>query len=468
MTVDGSSAHSHEPEGVRLPPPSRRYLSLDLWRGLACLIVVINHAALPLCSEVGLPPEEVTRARVLAQESSEKSGPLDRIPKMLVKLTTKMFFGVEMFFVISGYCITASAESLRRSGGTMGEYFRRRFIRIYPPFWCALLFSVAFCFTTNWIFPGLISQAPWPLNVPQDLSLAQWLGCLTLSSTWIGYLTGEPKMLFPIQSWTLCYEEQFYAVVGLLFVLCGNRFFRAVSVLTGAIVVLDVAAIFFGFPIHGFFCDEYWFMFAAGVGVYWTLNCASIRQGRVFQGCLVAVSCLLVWLSLKTSLFGNESHFSAWRTVGAFAFALTLILLKPYDQKIAGSPWLGWLKNCGLMSYSIYLIHLFPGKVIGQLMRVRGYRDDLSILLICIPLALAAAVSLGYVFHRLVERQFLPLRIDGLPLTSTHRQRLSHVSAQVAARLPEGVLPLEQAGAARFDGQDEASPERSAADRKVA
>ena len=43
-----------------------------------------------------------------------------------------------MFFVISGYCITAAVERSRQLGHSAGTYFWRRFRRIYPPLWMVI------------------------------------------------------------------------------------------------------------------------------------------------------------------------------------------------------------------------------------------------------------------------------------------------------------------------------------------
>ena len=183
---------------------------------------------------------EHTRAHVsscaVADERDEPSPaveplqPLGKVSKFLVFLTTRMHFGVEIFFVISGYCITASGQSLRRSGCKISEYFRRRFVRIYPPFWCALACSFISCFDIDRVYPGLLKMTPWPLPVPWELTPAQWLGCVTLTGTWLGYFTGPPpELCFPIQSWTLCYEEQFYAMIGVMLAFSGRHFFRVAA-----------------------------------------------------------------------------------------------------------------------------------------------------------------------------------------------------------------------------------------------
>ena len=54
-----------------------------------------------------------------------------------------MNLGVSLFFVISGYCIAASAEATARKGGSPWGFMGRRVWRIYPPYWAALLGFVA-------------------------------------------------------------------------------------------------------------------------------------------------------------------------------------------------------------------------------------------------------------------------------------------------------------------------------------
>ena len=222
-------------------PKIKRYVSLDHWRGIACLLVVMNHATLPLCGHPTVP-HEAPAIRAVAYETNEPSPPVEtlrpdgRPSKFLIFLSTRMQFGVEMFFVISGYCVTSSGLSLRRSRCKISEYFRRRFVRIFPPFWCALFCSVLACFAIDRIYPGLLISSPWPLPVAWGLSPLQWLGSLTLTGTWIGYFTGQQQLCFPIQSWTLCYEEQFYAVVGILLACSGRQFFRTATLVTACVV----------------------------------------------------------------------------------------------------------------------------------------------------------------------------------------------------------------------------------------
>src|SRR3954471_7559964 len=80
-------------KGARdLPMPAApRYQSLDFWRGVACLLVIVFHATF------------------YQAHSSSTS-----LSALIVRATKWFWIGVPMFFVISGYCITASADRLRR------------------------------------------------------------------------------------------------------------------------------------------------------------------------------------------------------------------------------------------------------------------------------------------------------------------------------------------------------------------
>src|SRR6185436_9334976 len=100
-------------------PRNPRYQSLDFWRGVACLSVVIFHSSY--------------------YASTEQEGPA---LVWLMKVIGMFWLGVPIFFVISGYCIAATADRGRQIPASLGAYFQRRFRRIFPPYWIFLGASV--------------------------------------------------------------------------------------------------------------------------------------------------------------------------------------------------------------------------------------------------------------------------------------------------------------------------------------
>ncbi len=110
-----------------IPPLQRnpRYHMLDIWRGVACLMVVLHHAGFALTW---------TDTDVEGIEGWLRWG--------IVAFLRRMDLGVPLFFVISGYCIGASVDATRRRGSSSLAFLKRRIWRIYPPYWAALLFFV--------------------------------------------------------------------------------------------------------------------------------------------------------------------------------------------------------------------------------------------------------------------------------------------------------------------------------------
>src|SRR5678816_1288662 len=107
------------------------------------------------------------------------------------------------------------------------------------------------------------------------------------------HLFGEGKQFLSGQAWTLCYEEQFYAVCGLVLMLSARRFFTGMVVVTVLTLALQVLAAKWHWDMKGFFFDGHWFQFAAGVLIYYQRNYVTKGRSRVLLallGCAAVVS----------------------------------------------------------------------------------------------------------------------------------------------------------------------------------
>lgn len=343
------------PEVARSPRASR-YASLDAWRGVACLMVVVFHSSFYLA------------------------------PNAVVE---RLWMGVPMFFVISGYCISATADKERRKSRGVQSYFWRRFRRIFPPYWIAFLVFAALVVLAEVQMPGLFTDGNHPIRNPLGV---RWhlFGNISLTETWIG----NPPLFFLGHAWTLCYEEQFYAVTGLLLLLCPRRFF------TGAVVVTAItyAAQRIGQKhVDGFFFDGYWFMFAFGVGVYYYRNYAQ-RTGKL--GIPIALLAAVLWALLHPRAIRSVDADYYQYILAAGIFALALIPLQRFDaQLIKCAP----LMTCGKMCYSLYLIHWPVCKLVSHWCANLGAAAPWLIY----PLCMAASIAAAWPFHVYVERRFM-------------------------------------------------------------
>jgi peptidoglycan/LPS O-acetylase OafA/YrhL len=143
------------------------------------------------------------------------------------------YLGVDVFFVISGFLITALLLRERATTGRirLGGFWLRRARRLLP----ALFALVLGCCTAAWVMGG---------NVLVDLG-RQVFGAASFSSNWLAiaghssYFDESAPELFR-NLWSLAVEEQFYLVwplVVLLLVLVRNRWLRF-----GSVVALGIAS----------------------------------------------------------------------------------------------------------------------------------------------------------------------------------------------------------------------------------
>jgi peptidoglycan/LPS O-acetylase OafA/YrhL len=376
-----------------LQPKSPHYESLTHWRGVACLFVVAFHV---MNTGYGM-------------RFPDGTGPLAGV----LALVSRLWIGVPLFFVISGYCVTASADATRRRQNPGLRFFWRRFHRIYPPFWAWLGVTALSVWLVEQLCPGFFANAFVPN--PSGFTKWQWLGNLTLTENWRWHLTRgvESQLLAP--AWTLGYEEQFYALVGLTLIFA-RRFIFGVF---GLITLLVIPALFLlpalGFSTAGTFLDGKWLMFAAGILVYYALNYAPAR---------------LVWFALPLALgmlcaFAEPRHLLERRVnepnlsyFSAFAFAILLLVLHRWDRPLAQAKILRPLFFCGEMCYSLYLTHWPSVTVASWAFSQLGLRNPFLVFFLGLPFCMGVAILLARVFHKLVERRFWNPAYT-LPLSST-------------------------------------------------
>lgn len=368
-------------------PRSSRYESLDLWRGVACVAVVIYHATMQVVPVV---------------QSGNSIG--SQLGYWLVQATGILWVGVPMFFVISGYCIFATLEKSAVRGDSLGQYFLRRFRRIFPPYWAMLALSIATIVGLEFVSPGLFTSGTFTVYHPQTLDATQWLGNLTLTETWRHHLLGSASTLVLPHVWTLCYEEQFYAVAGLILLVAPRRMFAASVVISVFVVATMVLSKKLGLSVEGTFMDGRWLLFAAGILVFYAVNRATPARRTIIALMLTAAAVAM----LATGSVTWEYHLNRnLERFTALVFAVALILLHSRDAQICQQRWLKPLFICGTMCYSLYLTHALITKGIGNALVVHGWNGPWEALLIAVPVSLALSTALGWLFYLGVERRFL-------------------------------------------------------------
>ena len=392
-TTDTTSGTSTSAARVTTLPPKPadvRYYSFDIWRGAACLMLAAYHS---------------TFYAEYAWQMHDRS--TWSVASWAVRLIGWLWVGVPMFFVISGYCIAASTDSLRRKPHSLRSYVVRRVRRIYPPLWIMLGLAVLFTMTIG----AIEAVATNCQQIPQlsEFSLASWIGNLTASESWLHRLTGQENSTYLMpNTWTLCYEEQFYLVTGLLLAISGARFFRLAAVVTVLTLVCRHGFRAAGIEVHGFFFDGHWLMFAAGILVYTTLNYGD-RRNRWMTCGVLGLFAVYAFVDRRLQTEHVQRHLDEYIFISSL-FGIALIVFRNLDKPIASLTCLKPLAACGRMSYSIYLTHYLLVVVVSSLFAAAGFHADAHVASLVVPCCLLLSIPPAWVFNRTVERRFMNSR----------------------------------------------------------
>jgi exopolysaccharide production protein ExoZ len=281
-------------------PESSSLVSIQALRAIAALLVFWGHAILTL------NPEE-------AAEFPRLYGP----------------FGVDLFFVISGFVMVYSSERLFGRPGAPIKFFARRLARVVPLYWAATAILVWF------VVPYASTKAV--------------LGSLFFAP----HLPVEAPLLFV--GWTLIFEMLFYAVFAIA--LFAKRRFAVVA---GATVFL-ISFVLLG-PAQAptglwsppassglaYLADPIVFEFVFGMIIALAYR-AGVRLSIWTTIGSIAVGC--IWFA--ATIDSLPRPYSAGITAALIVAGMSLSSLpSPKSRVIRGVVFLGD------MSYALYLTHL--------------------------------------------------------------------------------------------------------------
>jgi peptidoglycan/LPS O-acetylase OafA/YrhL len=364
----------------------KRYESLDFFRAIACLGVIIAHS----CEIHFLKSSQLFVFTFW-----------DRLVSALVNFRA----GVQIFFCISGYCITYALFNKRT--GFKGFFFNR-FKRIFPPYWACFFIFAALTFFAKWLSKAIFNIDSL-LNTadPSVLDRSQWIGNLLLWETWRYHVFGSPKDLFLSHAWSLCYEEQFYLFLG-IFLFISRRFFFQLMCWFSLVVFLGVFFQYQGrVDFTGFGFDRYWIPFGFGILVFYYLHQATLTSRKVIFGLVTLVSLIAIFLHF-TSWSANDIAEGVMRSVAtAGTFSCVLFVLHSFDKRFVQLPVIRQLTFVGTFSYSLYLVHLPITFVLMRLCWNLGLRDGWQAIWISTPLCIFVSLLAAWPFYLLFEKPFL-------------------------------------------------------------
>lgn len=329
---------------VHSPPEAARgrFDELDGLRGIAAGMVVVYHFTSPFDGYFpGLP-----------------KAPFD---------FTEGAYGVQLFFLISGFVILLTAQRVKRPS----DFLIARVSRLYPTYWAALSITLAFILVS-----GYAAVAVTPAQVAVNYTMLQRY-----------FLVENVDKSY----WTLAVELVFYGLMWLLLVVNRSRLTeRLITRLVAGWLPLSAAVSWWVGSEAPSLTDkillnvtiaEYAPLFCAGMLLQLSRSDGVLRPLVFPAGLVAAFNAAL----LHTPYDG---------LIVAFVFlAFTLVVVLPSVPWLASGP----LQFLGSISYPLYLLHQVIGIII-----IASLIDPLG----RVPAMFVAAgvvVALAWVLHRVVE-----------------------------------------------------------------
>lgn len=356
------------------PVTLKPYQTLDAWRGLASIWVVLVHASLI----VGVMFPDLAHTP-------------------LFLLCNRGGLGVQMFFVISGYCIANAAGSAIRHDHGFWQFMWARARRIYPAYWLTFLLYAALAITSSWLVAS--GRLKSSILGDHDPMHQGWL----YSVTNLGLVQAPFHQSYLVGvSWTLCYEIFFYLIVGIGLLCCKCRGEQAMlNALHGLTVAALLALIFV--PQHRMFPFDMWPQFGLGVLVYDCLKHAGQRRPKAWAiGLFLLMIAFIARGDIPIGTLGEPGRLTF--TV-ALVFAAVLLWLHRHDAVLAKSPVTKGLSWVGLFSYSLYLMHVVCLGLLNQIAKRMHLPHALAH--VWLLLSLLLAIAAGRIFYHFCERPFL-------------------------------------------------------------
>ena len=248
------------------------------------------------------------------------------------------YYGVDLFFVISGFLITRSLISNKNEPKkTLSHFFYNRALRIFPIYYATIIFLLVINNKDAW--DNHLFLLTYSYNYAWDY--------LQLETTQISHF------------WSLCVEEQFYLIWPFFIVMLRKKktmmqlFIILIIILSGAQFAFGIFEKLLPFNSHSLFPRSY----ALTIGAL-----AATYSNRIDLNHIILKNKYIEAL-LLISLFGLLCFEQGYLMILLTPFLSVVLILKTLNGKFAinfinKTMNNAKLQHIGLVSYGIYIFHL--------------------------------------------------------------------------------------------------------------
>ncbi len=254
----------------------------------------------------------------------------------------KTAFGVNLFFVLSGFLITnilLHEKANFRSDNRLviiKNFFVRRSLRIFPIYY---LFILA-CFLAG--FPT---------------ARAHIMYFVTYTANILAYRSNQPNEVSHV--WTLCVEEQFYIIWPWLIIFINNKYLKHlfIFIIVTGLVSRYIASFVYH---HEYPILVYQMIDAFGVGAIYAYIRQNDKNRVKFEGAYKIILPVIIYFAWMVTPFSGVAIFRSYFHVADSAIALALIMFALNNKTewirkyLLENPVLNYI---GKISYGIYLYH---------------------------------------------------------------------------------------------------------------
>ncbi len=363
-------------------------------RGIAVLAVIITH--LPHSSSLGT--------------HADASGANSALPAWITQWTHYGQYGVHLFLVLSGFCIHLRWVRVGALDAKIDflPFWKRRLHRLYPPYFVALLGTLAALFVFHGVLHGTYRQGlAAALGYTSTTKLAIDLALLVLL---MQNVNRAADRIGNGPFWSLALEEQLYMLYFPMLAI-RRRFgwLATFSLALASSVAWRVAVTILPLPT-----GIAWFLLGPSRWFEWVLGALAVvahyervtLPSWIRHPAHIVAAALLALASAPPKLWfpTGKVHLLSDLVFGWFFFTLVHAMTssKAVERASNDSRLLRALGSVGVASYSLYLTHE-PTLVVAKWIALKLHAPTPVV----VAFRFALAMAVGYAFHYLVERRFI-------------------------------------------------------------